>query len=174
MAEETRDRVNTHVQTFVRATEKVCMHSHSPSLFLPVSHTHTLIHTLSNSLHQIKASAAPPPSPCHALWAVNTIQRNGSLEATKTSSYLTPDTRSRALGIKRRRANTAGQPNSPLAAGGIHSGRTETESPCNQPHLTHWCVSRSMRSQMGLSLSVHAWAVQGQPKANSGRPSGSR
>lgn len=131
-------RMNTHVQTFGRATEKVCVHSHFPSLFLPGSHTHTLIHTLSNSLHQIKAGAPSPHLPrpphlCHALWAVNTIQRNGCLEDTKTSSYLTPDTHLGALGIKHRRTNTAGQPNSPLAAGGIHSAGRETKWPRNQP-----------------------------------------
>lgn len=100
MSKEIQGCMNTHVQTFVRATEKVCMHSHSPSPFLPVSHTHAHTHAIKQSASDqsrcaFPSSPPPPPPPrlCHALWAVNTIQRNGSLEATKTSSYLTPDTR---------------------------------------------------------------------------------
>lgn len=146
---------------------KICTRSHSRCLFLPVCVSHT--HTLSNSLYQIKVgppSPHPPPTLCRALWAVNAIQSNGCLEDTKTSSYLTPDTNLRALGLKRRRTNTEG-PNRTLLLrqeGSIQGG-TDTGSPCNQG---------STRSPMGPSPSVHAQAAPRQPNANSGVLRGSR
>ena len=84
------------------------MHALPFSLCLSACLSHTHAHT-----HAIKQSASDqsrcprPPAPASAmpLWAVNTIQRSSSLEDTKTSSYLTPDTNLRALGIKPRRTN---------------------------------------------------------------------
>lgn len=54
---------STHVQTFVRATEKVCLHSHSPSLFLPVSHTHAHTHAIKHSASDQSRCALPSPPP---------------------------------------------------------------------------------------------------------------
>lgn len=68
-------------------------------LFSSFSHSLPRSHTLSNSRHRIKAVAPTPlsphpPSPSHGC---KHYPSNGSLEDTKTSSYLTPDTNFRAL-----------------------------------------------------------------------------
>ena len=91
------------VQTFVRATEKyVC----TPTQTLSSSFSHSLSHshTLSNSLHHIKARAPSsllPPSSLSPPFSLSCkhYPSNGSLEDTKTSSYLTPDTNLRALTV---------------------------------------------------------------------------
>lgn len=150
----------------------------SLSAWLTHKHTQTHTHAIKQSASDQSRCALPSPPPLSSSLPCSVgckhYPSNGSLEDTKTSSYLTPDTNLKALGIKHRRTK--------------HRGPTElsscsTKNPfranrhkvaVRSTHLTHVCGSRSMPSQMCLSLSVHAWAAQGKLNANCGIVSGSR
>lgn len=129
------------------------MHSYTSSISLTfLSHTHSVTHT-----HAIKQSASdqsqcclrtPPPSAPSSVGCKH-YPSKGSLEDTKTSNYLTPDTDLRALtvvylGIKY--THTQSYLSSLQQEASIQGGRSEKVAVQTEPpphsHKTHSITAR--------------------------------
>lgn len=118
------------------------MHSYTSSISLTfLSHTHSVTHT-----HAIKQSASdqsqcclrtPPPSAPSSVGCKH-YPSKGSLEDTKTSNYLTPDTDLRALtvvylGVKYTHTHTQSYLSSLQQEASIQGGRSEKVAVQTEP-----------------------------------------
>ena len=143
---------------------KVCVHSYSNSLFFFLTFALSLTHAIKQSAsHQSPGSLpSPPPSSLSPPLSLSCkhYPSNGSLEDTKTSSYLTPDTNLRALtvvylGIKhthkatwapRKKNRQSRHAINPPPSHTLHPSSPQTLSSSEEPYsLTYLCTSTTNR-----------------------------